>query len=509
MYNSSAGDDAARPVYTVQYRPHPAFPALMLHIPALRLGKPYVSLEKATLVHHVTGEPVAEVSQLSSVAINRDLSRMALARKELAKIPVRDLIGMYAKAADYFATGTLPVGDQEQTFDDYIRCLSSTTGSPMVFCRRNAGKVEYVLRNVEEVLGGLTRGLDLSILDTGYGVHNGRMAAFYPAADAFGAILPSNSPGVHSLWVPALALKTPLVLKPGREEPWTPFRVLQAFLKAGMPPAAINFLPTDHAGAGDILKGCGRSMLFGDSRTTDAYKNDHRVELHGPGWSKIIIGEDMADRWPEFLDEMVECIAANGGRSCINVSSVWAPRNGRAIAEGVAKRLAEVKARPWDDPQAALAAFANPDVGVALSNMVDEGLKQKPGATDLTEQFRGSPRLVRDGRCAWVLPTIIDCGKDVDHPLVTKELLFPYASVVECPQADVLKRIGPTLAAMVLTEDPAFVRAVLDCPFIERLNIGPVPTTRLTWDQPHEGNLFTHLYRQRAFQQAARKPAAV
>src|SRR3954454_24442546 len=94
---------------------HPAwFPsAHMLHIPALRLGKPYVSLEKTTLVHHVTGEPVAEVSQISGVAISRDMSKMAAAKKELAAIPVRDLFAIYAKAADIFAKGTIQVGDQE------------------------------------------------------------------------------------------------------------------------------------------------------------------------------------------------------------------------------------------------------------------------------------------------------------------------------------------------------------------------------------------------------------
>src|SRR5581483_5549509 len=160
------------------------------------------------------------------------------ARKELAAVPIRDLIGLYAKAADYFTGATLPCGGAEQSFDDYLRSLSATTGSPLVFCRRNAEKVAYVMRNIEEVLAGLTRGLDLTVLDRGYGVQDGRTQAFYPAADAFGAILPSNSPGVHSLWVPAVALKTPVVLKPGREEPWTPFRVLQAFLKAGIPPAA-------------------------------------------------------------------------------------------------------------------------------------------------------------------------------------------------------------------------------------------------------------------------------
>ena len=479
----------------------------MLHIPALRLGKPYISLEKTTLVHHATGEPVAEVSQLSSVAINRDISKMALAKKELSRIPIRELIAMYAKAADYFENDTLPIGDHQQTFDDYIRCLSSTTGSPMVFCRRNAAKVAYVMRNVTEVLGGLTRGLDLSILDTGFGTVDGRTAAFYPTTDSFGAILPSNSPGVHSLWVPAIALKTPLVLKPGREEPWTPHRVLQAFLKAGVPASALNLFPTDHAGAADILKGTGRSMLFGDSRTTDPYKNDHRVELHGPGWSKILIGEDMVDRYAEFLDEIVECVAANGGRSCVNISAIWTPRRGKEIAEAVATRLAKVKARAWDDPQAEIAAFGNPDVGVALSAMVDEGLKT-PGAEDVTERIRGTPRLVREGRCAWVLPTIVSVPGP-DHPLANKELLFPYASVVECPQADMLKRAGYSLAVMALTEDPAFIRSLLDCPLIERLNIGPAPTTRLTWDQPHEGNLFTHLYRQRAFVQAPRRGAAV
>jgi hypothetical protein len=37
-------------------------------------------------------------------------------------------------------------------------------------------------------------------------------------------------------------------------------------------------------------------------------------------------------------------------------------------------------------------------------------------------------------------------------------------------------------------------------PHIDRLNVGPIPTHQLSWDQPHEGNLFEHLYRQRAFQ---------
>jgi len=35
---------------------------------------------------------------------------------------------------------------------------------------------------------------------------------------------------------------------------------------------------------------------------------------------------------------------------------------------------------------------------------------------------------------------------------------------------------------------------------IDRLNIGPIPTTKLDWLQPHEGNIMDFLFRARAFQ---------
>ena len=52
-------------------------------------------------------------------------------------------------------------------------------------------------------------------------------------ADALGVSLPSNAPAVNSLWLPAPVLKIPVLLKPGREDPFTPFRIVQALLAAG------------------------------------------------------------------------------------------------------------------------------------------------------------------------------------------------------------------------------------------------------------------------------------
>ncbi|MGL4420296.1 MAG: aldehyde dehydrogenase family protein, partial [Gemmataceae bacterium] len=296
-------------------------------------------------------------------------------------------------------------------------------------------------------------------------------------------------------------------LKPGREEPWTPYRVIQAFLKAGVPASVLGFLPADHAGSADILRLCGRSMAFGDDRSMAPYRNDHRVEIHGTGYSKYIFGADAAPNWASYADVILEGIAANGGRACVNASAVWTPSHADALAKGLAAKLAHVTPRAWDDPNCEISAFAKPEVAEAINAMVDEGLKT-PGAVDVTQELRGTPRLVKEGRIAHLLPTIIRCDSP-EHPLANKEFLFPYASVIECPQHELLRRMGYTLSATVLSDDDAFIMEAMNASNIERLNIGALPTNKLTWDQPHEGNLFTHLYKQRALQLAPGSRRAV
>ncbi|MCZ6699731.1 MAG: aldehyde dehydrogenase family protein, partial [Planctomycetota bacterium] len=348
-------------------------------------------------------------------------------------------------------------------------------------------------------------GLDPAILDRGYGRDGGRMLSFRRAARVFGAVLPSNSPGVHSLWMPAIALKTPVVLKPGREEPWTPFRIVEAFAAAGLPREAFGFYPTDHGGAAELLRNSDRSMLFGATETTRSYADDPRVELHGPGFSKVILGEDAAGEWEKYVDIMAASILANGGRSCINASGIWTPKNGRAIAEAIADKFAAVRALPADDADAQIALFANPKVAEMISQSID-GLLRGGGAVDVCQQRRGSSRLVTQGRCAWLLPSVIWCepGRGEDsaaaHPLANKEYLFPFASVVECPVDQMPEAIGPTLVASAITRDKKLIASLMASANVDRLNIGPIPTNQISWDQPHEGNLFEHLYRQRAFQ---------
>ncbi|MEI7782679.1 MAG: aldehyde dehydrogenase, partial [Planctomycetota bacterium] len=68
--------------------------------------------------------------------------------------------------------------------------------------------------------------------------------------------------------------------------------------------------------------------------------------------------------------------------------------------------------------------------------------------------------------------------------------------------------IGPTLVCTAITDDPAFRATLIDCTSIDRLNFGAIPTTKLDWLQPHEGNIIDFLYRSRALQMPAETTVA-
>jgi acyl-CoA reductase-like NAD-dependent aldehyde dehydrogenase len=472
------------------------------HLPAIRFGRAYESLDKVEVKDHRSGELKAVVSTINAGILRKDLRKVGAAQDALRKFTVAQLIEISSKAGELFLNGSLPLGDKGhvQSADDYVATLSSTSGLPHVMVRRNMAKIHHALTHMATVLNGLSRGLDLSILDAGSGEQFGTKLAFFPTTQALGLVMPSNSPAVNSLWLPSIALKTPVIIKPGREEPWTPYRLIQAFIVAGAPAEAFGFYPTDHEGSGEILRTCGRALVFGDKATTQQYANDPRIQVHGPGWSKILIGEDCIDQWRDYLDVMVASISDNGGRSCINASAVVVPRHAAEIADALAQRLGPLAPTGNDDPNARLSGFANPKMAEFIDGAIEEGLKT-PGATDVTAKYRGGPSKVEQDGGIFLRPTIVQCGS-FEHPLANKEFLCPYASVVEVPQGKMLEQIGYSLSVTAITKDPAFIDELSAFPEIERLNIGPISTMTVSWDQPHEGNMFEFLWQRRSIERA-------
>ena len=116
-------------------------------------------------------------------------------------------------------------------------------------------------------------------------------------------------------------------------------------------------------------------------------------------------------------------------------------------------------------------------------------------------------RFVEGERCGWLRPVVVHASSP--EPSIAKaEYMFPFVSVVSCPQEKMLDAIGSTLVCTAITENPSFRSALADSILIDRLNYGPIPTTRLDWLQPHEGNIVDFLYRSRALQLPAQPVAA-
>ncbi len=472
----------------------------MLQIPVLRWGQPYTSMDIDEVVHFSTGEPIARVSRANGGLIQRDMRHAQRARDVLRKVPIDELIERVGKAGELYANAELPMGDGSQTPEQFVRAQSASTGLPERLCRANMKKNMFVLGEMRRILTSLTRGLSLDVLSCGYGEERGVPISFQAQSPVLGLVLPSNSPGVHTLWLPIIPLQIGLVLKPGPQEPWTPYRMAEAFFQSGIPREAISVYPGEAEVGAAVLASCERSLVFGGTPTVERYRGNPKVQAHGPGFSKILLGDDEVDNWETYLDTMVDSVFANSGRGCINCSGIWASRHTREIADAMAKRLAAIRPLPPDHPDASLAAFTVPGVADAVSQAIDVDLKA-PGVTDVTAKYRDTPRVVKDGRADYLLPTVIHCAS-ADAAIAEKEYMFPFVTVVECPEEKMIEAIGPTLVCSAITNKPEFRRKLLDAVHIDRLNLGAVPTIQLNWLQPHEGNIVEFLFRARAFQTA-------
>src|SRR5262245_45689390 len=128
----------------------------MLHLPILRGGRPYRSVDARVVRDHRRGQAVAEVSQANAGLVARDLRPevQATASAALERLGGAARLAIATRAAEAFAAATLPVGDQPQTFDDYVAQTSSTTGIPHALVRRSAERVRRALAESPRILHG-------------------------------------------------------------------------------------------------------------------------------------------------------------------------------------------------------------------------------------------------------------------------------------------------------------------------------------------------------------------
>src|SRR6516162_11637710 len=84
--------------------------AAALHVPILRGGAPYRSLDTICTPHYRTREPFVEISQANVGLIRRDLRNQQETRAVLAQFSVKKLCAICSQAAGLFADAPLPLG---------------------------------------------------------------------------------------------------------------------------------------------------------------------------------------------------------------------------------------------------------------------------------------------------------------------------------------------------------------------------------------------------------------
>ena len=223
---------------------------------------------------------------------------------------------------------TLPLdrGGTAQTPQDYVEQVRPRPACRTCWCAATWRRSHGVLAEMENVLRGLTRGTRPRRCSTRASASGRPLPELLPArATRSGSCCRATRPGVHSLWVPAIGLKMPLVLKPGSAEPWTPYRIIQALIKAGAPAEAFSYYPTDHAGGAEILRSAAAAWCSATSLDEARGNRPARRSAR----TRLQQGRHRRRRRRQlgaYIDVIAASISDNAGRSCVNASGVWVTR---------------------------------------------------------------------------------------------------------------------------------------------------------------------------------------
>lgn len=428
------------------------------------------------VITDIAGTPVAELSIAPPLFISRSIRAQHSARP----LPAVRREAALAEAAEIFA-GTDIAG---YGFDQYVEVVSRVSGLPIAVARNSACEVTEAIRHAFDAVAParpVAATFDWRDERTRRGsalwVRRGEVLAVHASG---------NSPGVHGGWVQALALGYRVAIRPSRREPFTGARLVQALRRAGFRPEDALYLPTDHAGAAEIIAAADLAVVYGGQDVVDKYADDPAVLVNGPGRTKILI---TAERdWRDYLDVIVESISGQGGMACTNTTAVLYEGDPRQLAEAIAARLATIQPFPIADERAVL-----PGQPLDAARRVAHHLAEKSRGTTA---LLGADQMVADlGDGSAVLRPAVHLlhGPDVDK--LNTELAFPCVWIAPWTRADGLVPLRHSLVINAITDDGELIDALVDEPTVSNVYSGRLPTTYTAPEIPHDGFLADFLMR--------------
>jgi acyl-CoA reductase-like NAD-dependent aldehyde dehydrogenase len=468
---------------------------LIVLIPALVGGEKgsegYVSLDRQAL----TG---LDGSRLGETTITPPVLVRAVARRSssaLSDLPVQALLKVFRRAADVFSTGQ-PDGLAPETF---VRNVTLTSGLPLSVSRnRTIGLFSPALGSMERFLE-VQSPAGLDVFDRHVYASGGVQLALTPRGRNVGFVMPGNHPATHFMWLGALAMKIPVILRPSIDDLFTPYRLVRSLLEAGLPEDAVAFVPGAHDLVDAVVEACPLTVLFGGQQIAERYGGNSRIRIHGPGRSKVVVCAD-AD-FDETVRLIVRLVMDDAGRGCINASAVIVEGSAGKLASAVAAALDRV---PVLSPLAESAQLGVmlPSHAAAFTATIESRLGD--GARELAP---GSGRRVAtiDGMTV-MRPMVIEVP-GFEHSLFGLELPFPFVVFASARRADLVTAARNSLAVIVAGDNSALVRELLLEPTIDKVLGQGALSTEFDPLEPHEGFLLEFLYQKKALRLGARAPA--
>ncbi|MEU1231394.1 aldehyde dehydrogenase family protein [Streptomyces sp. NPDC005828] len=447
-----------------------------VHLDALGPRGPYRTRVPAA-VRDVTGAEVARLSLVPPVYVTRALSALRTA----GPVPASRIDVLLEAAAEEFATGTVG-GLDVRTYEDLV---SRTSGTPLPVVRAaTRGTARFVALARSSAEQGRPRGTL-----PGPGRTGGGHAVWARRGDVFAVNASGNHPGVHRLWLEALALGYRVAVRPSRREPFTPHRLVAALHHAGVRQDQLVLLPTDHRAADTLIRGADRAVVYGGDDVVTRYAGDPRVLPQGPGRSKILVTADTD--WRRHLDTIVASVADEGGTACVNATAVLVEGDPAPLAEALAARLSPLPGLPPQDERAVL-----PVCGLERARALDSHLRFVAAGT---RSWLGGDGIVEDlgDGSAVLCPAVHQVDRAGAEQLRT-ELPFPCVWVAPWNRTDGTAPLRDTLVLTALTRDRTLLDTLLAEPTVANVYVGDHPTYWMAPGVPHDSYLSDFLMRGKA-----------
>ena len=426
------------------------------------------------------GVPVAELSIVPALYVARTIN----AQRKVRPLPLAQRTAALARAADIFVNAVVAGLD----FDTYVDLASRVSGLPIAVTRSaSRGVADATAPAIDAVRPARPSGAALDWRDER--LRNGG-SVWARRGDVFSVHASGNTPGVHGAWPQALALGYRVAIRPSRREPFTGHRLILALREAGFRTEDAVYLPTDYAGADEIVRAADLSMIYGGQDVVDKYANDATVLANGPGRTKILITAEQD--WQDHLDVIVDSISSQGGMACVNATAVLYEGDPAELAHAIAERLSTIPPLPNSDERAILPTQPL-DKAHALANYL---AAKAIGTTPVL----GADQVVADlGTGFAALRPAVHLLAEPDVDKLNIELAFPCVWVSPWSRDDGLAPLRHSLVLNAITSDTDLIDDLIGEPTISNVYSGHHPTYRTTPEIPHDGFLADFLMRNKGF----------